>query len=159
MNLALTRIDERLIHGQVMTAWLSVTGSDRILIVDDETYQDEFVQQVLELAAPKNVEVKVLDVAGAKQVFSRDQDERKTILLFKHPLYVWKLIESGVSLREVELGNMGSKPSRNKLCKMVYVSQEEDDLFDRINENGCTVYVRMLPNDPKRLYSEVKNKE
>lgn len=158
MNLALTRIDERLIHGQVMTAWLSATGSDRILIVDDETYQDEFVQQVLELAAPKNVEVKVLDVVGAKQIFNQE-DERKTILLFKHPLYVWKLIEAGISLNEVELGNMGSKPTRNKLCKMVYVSQEEEALFDRINEKGCTVYVRMLPNDPKRLYSEVKNKE
>lgn len=159
MKITLTRIDERLIHGQVMTAWLSVTESKRIIIVDDETYRDEFVQQVLELAAPKSVEVMVLDVESAKVVFDTDDDDRKTIVLFKHPQYVLNLIDAGVQLKEVELGNMGSKPSRNKLCKMVYVSEEENSLFDQINNKGCTVFVRMLPNDPKRLYNEIKNKE
>lgn len=156
MKITLTRIDERLIHGQVMTAWLSVTESKRIIIVDDETYRDEFVQQVLELAAPKSVEVKVLDVESAKEVFNSDDDERNTIVLFKHPQYVLNLLNAGVQLEEVELGNMGSKPSRNKLCKMVYVSKEEDAIFNQISEKGCTVFVRMLPNDPKRLYKEIK---
>ena len=63
MSLRLVRIDDRLIHGQVVAGWLRALGGKRIVIVDDATARDEFLREVLTLAAPQGVPVEVLDVA------------------------------------------------------------------------------------------------
>ena len=64
MSLRLVRIDDRLIHGQVVAGWLRALGARRIVIVDDATAGDEFLREVLTLAAPQGVPVEVLDLAG-----------------------------------------------------------------------------------------------
>ena len=64
MSLRLVRIDDRLIHGQVVAGWLRAIGAKRIVIVDDATARDEFLREVLTLAAPEGVPVEVHDLAS-----------------------------------------------------------------------------------------------
>lgn len=155
MKIVLSRIDERLIHGQVMTAWLTATKARRIIIIDDSISNDGFMKQVLMMAAPSNVEVIINSVKQSKKYFDDINDETPTILLFKHPNTVLKIVDLGIPLREIEIGNMSSKPTRYKLCKMVYINKEEEHIFNQLNKKCCTVFVRMLPNDNKRLFDEV----
>lgn len=51
-NLVLTRIDDRLIHGQVMTAWIKQKNAVQVVVADDEVAEDEFMINVLEMAVP-----------------------------------------------------------------------------------------------------------
>ena len=69
MTLKLVRVDDRLIHGQVVAIWLKALGAKRIVIVDDKTAADEFLREILMLAAPPGVPVEVHDVAiGTERV-------------------------------------------------------------------------------------------
>lgn len=66
-EIVLARIDDRLIHGQVMTAWLQFTGGNHIVIVDDATARDEFTKSIMSMAVPNGIKLSILGVAdGAK---------------------------------------------------------------------------------------------
>lgn len=154
MNIVLNRIDERLIHGQVMTAWLSHVKARRIIIVDDDVFNDDFMKQVLLLAAPVSTEVVILNVEKTAREIVDNNDDIPTILLYKTPTSVLKLLESGVDLQKVDIGNMGAKPGRNKICKNVYASDSEIELFEKIQNRNCILSIHMLPNDPVKTLND-----
>ena len=58
-NVLLARVDDRLIHGQVMTAWMKLLPAKEIIVIDNKVAKDEFMITVLEMAAPTGVKVKV----------------------------------------------------------------------------------------------------
>lgn len=154
MNIVLNRIDERLIHGQVMTAWLAHVKAKRIIIVDDDVFNDDFMKQVLVLAAPVSTEVMIFNIEKMAGEFTSNDDDIPTILLYKNPASVLKLLESGVGLKCVDIGNMGAKPGRNKICKNIYASDDELALFEKIQNKNCKLSVQMLPNDPVRTLND-----
>lgn len=154
MKIALCRVDERLIHGQVMTSWIGNTGVQRIAIIDDELYNDDFMKQVLVLAAPTNIKIKVLNVDKFKELMDKNIDDKKAIVLFKHPKYVLEALKKGIEIKEVIIGNMGPNSEREKLTKNVYLSPKERELLNEIDELNCKVYLQMLPSDEKRSFKE-----
>jgi PTS system mannose-specific IIB component len=154
VKIVLSRIDERLIHGQVMTAWLGFTKANRIIIVDDEIYKDDFMKQVLVLAAPSNIQVEVYNVEKMAEQYLKDTNNTAAIVLFKNPLYALKLLEKNINLGSIDLGNIGSVPKRNKVCKNIYLTDSEKETLKKISEIGCKVFVRMLPNDSVKELKE-----
>ncbi len=76
-EVVLTRIDDRLIHGQVITAWVRVTKANRILIVDNDVAADPFLTKVLKMASPPGMEVKILDVYNAIEYLKEDNDVKE----------------------------------------------------------------------------------
>lgn len=154
MKIALCRVDERLIHGQVMTSWIGYAGVDRIAIVDDELYNDDFMKQVLTLAAPPNIKIKVLNVDKFKELMDKKVDDKKAIVLFKHPKYVLGALKNGIEINEVIIGNMGPNSEREKKTKNVYLSSKEVEILEQIDESNCKVYLQMLPNDDKKPFKE-----
>ena len=64
-NIRLIRVDDRLIHGQVVTSWITQTGSKKIMIIDDELYENEFLKDVFAAAAPRGIPVEVMNVDHA----------------------------------------------------------------------------------------------
>ena len=83
-NLVLTRIDDRLIHGQVMTAWIRNRKADQVVIVDDGTANDEYMIEVLEMAIPEEIAIGIFTKEEGVQFFEQGLDA-PTILLVKWP--------------------------------------------------------------------------
>lgn len=79
-NLVLTRIDDRLIHGQVMTAWIKNRKADQVVIVDDGTANDEYMIEVLEMAIPEEIAIGIFTKEEGVQFFEQGLDA-PTILL------------------------------------------------------------------------------
>ena len=71
-NIVLIRIDDRLIHGQVVTQWIKDTNGNRILIVDDKLVNDRMMMRILKAAAPPGVKVEVMTVADAETELKQD---------------------------------------------------------------------------------------
>ena len=86
------RVDERLIHGQVMTAWVKKYWIKKIILVDDEIVQDSFMQEVLSMSAPQGVKVEVRSAADAAAELSEDTSEDNVMLLFKELKYAGLLV-------------------------------------------------------------------
>ena len=82
-DIRLTRIDNRLIHGQVMTAWVKKYWIKKIILVDDEIVKDDFMKEVLTLSAPSGVKIEVRSAADAVAELKKDDSNESTMLLLK----------------------------------------------------------------------------
>ena len=149
MIIALARIDDRLIHGQVVTAWLQAIGKcDEILICDDKARTDELLRQVLRAAAPPGIAVRVLSIDETIAEFNHKADDpRRVLLLARSPEPMLRLIENGLAINHINLGGMGAGPGRRHVYRSVSLSEEDMNSLRRIQEKGVTVDLRMVPSD------------
>lgn len=148
MSLALVRIDERLIHGQVVAVWLRALGADRIVIVDDATARDEFLREVLVLAAPPGVPVEVHGIEdGAKRCAELAVSTERTIVLLRSPRTALALRKAGVPFDVLNLGGLGAGPGRNRLHKTISVSADELRDLRALEALGTRVEIQIVADD------------
>ena len=147
-GIALVRIDDRLIHGQVVVKWLRYVECDEVLIVDDQLAQDSFMQTVLRLAAPPEVPVRV--VAGGEapgKLAAAGAGGRRTMILLKAPQTALALLNDGVAFSELNVGGLASGPRTRRLYKSVSASAEQIAALREIAARGVRVYFQMVPED------------
>ncbi len=141
------RVDERLIHGQVMTSWVKKYWIKKIILVDDDIVQDDFMKDVLVLSAPQGVKVEVRSAADTAAALEDEKSEENTMLLFKDLRYVQLLVNYGFPLKELNIGNIGSAPGRKAITREVYVSEEEKEILRELSGKEIFVYIQKLPQD------------
>ncbi len=148
MSLRLVRIDDRLIHGQVVAVWLRALGAKRIVIVDDATAGDEFLREVLALAAPQGVPVEVWDVAGgAARCLELVGDPEPVLVLARSPRTILGLRQAGVPIEVVDLGGMGAGPGRRRLHKTISASEDELRELRELEQLGTRVEIQIVVDD------------
>ncbi len=147
-NIALTRIDDRLIHGQVVTAWVKQTNANQIVIVDDPLTKDMFMQRILRSAAPAGITVQVMSRENGAAWLKEDSPAGEgVIILVKGPEALEYLLDAGVKLPVIVLGGMGNKPGRKKFNKNVSASDEEVECLKRLEQKGSTVQFQLVPDE------------
>ena len=113
MTLKLVRVDDRLIHGQVVAVWLRAVGAHRIVIVDDRTARDEFLRDLVVLAAPQGVEVEVWGVdEGTSRVADLASSKDDVFVLMRSPVTALQLRKAGVPFDVLNVGGIGAGPGR-----------------------------------------------
>ncbi|MDD4570601.1 MAG: PTS sugar transporter subunit IIB [Tepidanaerobacteraceae bacterium] len=147
-NIVLARIDDRLIHGQVVTSWVKQTNANRIIIVDNPLTKDVFMQRLLKAAAPSGISVSILTTEDAVKFLKEEPSAGENIIiLVKVPEAIEALIDGGVVLDKVILGGMGAKEGRSRFNKNVSASSKEVECIKRILEKGVSMYYQMVPNE------------
>ena len=147
-KIVLTRIDDRLIHGQVVTSWIKQTGGNKIFIIDEALTKDVFMQKIFKAAAPSDVEVEVLTVGqAADQLAGVPGDNEKVIILVKTPQVLEELSERGITLERIILGGIGAKEGRKKFNRNVSASPEEIDSMARMIRKGIEIYFQLVPTE------------
>ncbi|MBI3750922.1 MAG: PTS sugar transporter subunit IIB [Chloroflexi bacterium] len=157
MSLKLVRVDDRLIHGQVVAIWLKSLGARRIVIVDDRTARDDFLREILELASPPGVPVEVLDVEqGIERVRGLVNDPEPVFVLMRSPLTAVKLREAGIEFPLLNVGGIGAGPGRKPLYRNISASPEEIAAMQQLEALGTKVELRIVENDRPVMFSSVK---
>ena len=145
-NIVLIRIDDRLIHGQVVTQWIKDTNGNRILIVDDKLVNDRMMMRILKAAAPPGVKVEVMTVADAEKELKQDAVPGENIvILVKVPKVLEELIDAGIPMQKIVLGGMGLPPQRKKFNKNVAATEEEVECMKRIVAKGVPMEFQLVP--------------
>lgn len=145
-NIVLARIDDRLIHGQVMTAWMKTRPAKRILVIDDKVAADAFMIEVIELAAPTGVKVDVYSCDQAIEALKNGLDT-PTILLAKVPDTYKRLMDGGIALGEINLGGMGMAPGRKMLYKNIAASEVERSVMKDFLAQGIDIKIQIIPSE------------
>jgi len=147
-NIALARIDDRLIHGQIVTAWCRTTSVTTILIADDALVNDNFTQRLLKAAAPPDISVMIMSIEMAGVFLKEDAEPNERIMLLtKVPEAMEKLADDGVAFQTIVLGGMGMKPGRNRFNKNVSASPEEVACMKRIVDRGIDMQYQLVPRE------------
>ena len=147
-NLVLTRIDDRLIHGQVMTAWIKNKNAEQVVIIDDGVAQDDFMINVLENAVPDDIGIGIFSKEDGVTFFSRPL-EAATIILAKTPQVLEYMIDRGINITEIDLGGMGAKGDRESLYHTISTNKEENDSFKRLIEKDIDTFIQIMPQNDK----------
>lgn len=148
MDIRLARIDSRLLHGQVATAWTKSVSPNRIIVVSDSVSKDELRKTLLTQAAPVGVKVNVVPVQKLADVWDDPRFATvKALLLFETPQDVAKAVESGVKLDKVNIGSMSHSEGKRMLTNAVAVDEEDIKTLEYLRDNGITFDVRKVPAD------------
>lgn len=159
MSIQFIRIDDRLIHGQVVTAWIKNYQAKNVLIVDDGVAKDEFLQSVLKMAAPSGIKLFIRGTEDLEKTVEQfEASEKNTVVLLKTPQTAKKLFDAGVKLRELNVGGMGANRYRKGLYKNISASDEELQVLTELEEEGVKVYFRTVPADREVLLNSVVKK-
>ena len=125
MSIVLARVDDRLIHGQVMTSWLNYTGATKIVVIDDVTANDSFLTMIIKTLVPANIKTEVVREDACIAMVQALDERDKVIMLAKTPAPYVMMAESGICLDKVNIGGMGIKPGRKTIYKNISASEEE----------------------------------
>lgn len=150
IKFALVRIDSRLLHGQVATAWTKAVQPTRIIVVSDAVSKDELRKKLIEQAAPPGVKANVVPIA---KMFEVAKDPRfgntKALLLFENPQDVVRAIEGGVDIKEVNVGSMAHSVGKVLVNKVLSMDAKDVEAFETMKKAGVKFDVRKVPNDNK----------
>jgi mannose/fructose/N-acetylgalactosamine-specific phosphotransferase system component IIB len=145
----LTRLDDRLIHGQVMAVWVRHLNIDTILVIDDDSADDDFSRKLMHMAMPKGIALTISRVADAAAHIARiAENEARALLLFKD-VQSLATVHAAVGLAHINVANLGMQPGRSLLWRSVATSAEELALLRQIESSGAHVYLQMVPSDRK----------
>ncbi|MCJ7841349.1 mannose/fructose/sorbose PTS transporter subunit IIA [Lederbergia sp. NSJ-179] len=153
----LARIDSRLLHGQVATAWTKTTRPTRIIVVSDAVAKDELRKKLIQQAAPSGVKAHVVPVKKMIELAKDDQHfgGQRALLLFENPQDVVRAVEGGVPLETINVGSMAHSPGKVQPNKVLAFSQEDIDAFAKLKEAGLKFDVRKVPSDSKGNMDEI----
>lgn len=147
-NLKLTRIDFRLIHGQVMTRWVKKYDIEDIVVIDDRSATSALLRKILLGAAPAGVNVTVETVESAADKFQNGQFPKGSLLiLFKNTetaLTAWK---AGVKYPSLQVGGIEGAGDKKNIFKNVVMSAEEAQHLKELGENDVRVFFQPIPED------------
>ena len=146
----LARIDTRLLHGQVATAWTKAVSPTRIIVVSDAVSKDELRKSMIEQAAPPGVKANVVPIAKMIEVAKDPRfGNTKALLLFENPQDVVRAIEGGVDIKEVNVGSMAHSVGKVLVNKVLSMDAKDVEAFETMKKAGVTFDVRKVPNDSK----------
>ena len=141
MTIVGCRIDGRLIHGQVANLWTTKLNISRIMVIDDEVAQNDIEKSGLKLATPPGVKLSILPVAkAAENILAGKYDSKPDRFL--------RLIEAGVQLETLNVGNMSQSDETRAITRSINVVDADVEDFNKIHEKGVKLTAQMVPNDP-----------
>lgn len=153
MSIKMIRIDDRLIHGQIVTAWAKNLNAGKIWIVDDGVAQDDFIKGVMQMVAPSDRELIISGIAEVPALLEKlDGEGDNVLILVKYPYVAQEIFKAGVKLKELNIGGMGASAERKKLFKNISASQAEKDTLKEIQDSGVDVYFQVTPDEKRTEY-------
>ncbi|MFZ5468235.1 MAG: PTS sugar transporter subunit IIB [Myxococcota bacterium] len=144
--ISLVRIDNRLIHGQVVEAWLPYLEAKRVVVADDEAAQSPLIRAAMGLAVQSAIEVRIVPLAEAN--FSAlAADPVRTLVLLRDVRGVAHAQQAGLPPTRVNLGNVHFAPGRKQVSPSVFLSPEELSVLRMLGESGFEVDARAVPSE------------
>lgn len=147
-DIAFLRIDDRLIHGQVIVGWLPEIKPDNLVVVNDSVAEDAMRQDLMSLSVPPDVE---LEFYSTSDITDEDVNESSFILV-SSPKDAWECLQKGIKPQRFNVGGMHSKDGKEEIFEALHVDDEDRKYFDLIIKSGVEPIFQPTPqNEPKRL--------
>ncbi|MER2175121.1 MAG: PTS sugar transporter subunit IIB [Carnobacterium sp.] len=156
MSITAVRIDGRLIHGQVANLWTTKLGINRIMVVDDGVTTNAIEKSGLKLATPAGVKLSILSIEkAATNLLAGKYDSQRLLIIAKKPDRLLKLVELGVPIKKINVGNMSQSDESKSITRSINVIDEDIENFKKLTENGVELVSQMVPNDREEKFMDL----
>ena len=149
MPIVLLRVDDRLVHGQVVEGWLPTLGADLVVVVSDVSASDPVQSALMKMALPSGVGLLVLGVADAAAALASPQmAARRALVLVPAPSEALALLENGVAVERVNVGGLHFTIGKVQLGRALFLDEKDKAALRAIAARGVHLEGRSLPSDP-----------
>jgi PTS system N-acetylgalactosamine-specific IIB component len=145
-NILLTRIDNRLIHGQVATQWTSTIGANLILVANDDVASNKMRQKLM--AAPQGVATRYFSVQKTIDVIHKAAARQHIFLIVENPEDALRLVKGGVPIKKLNIGNMHMSEGKRQVATSVAVNDEDVAAFRALQDAGVELSIQRVPSTP-----------
>ena len=146
-NIVLTRIDNRLIHAQVATQWSGVIGANLLLVANDEVSTNKMRQGLMDMAAPGYAQTRYWSLQKTIDTIHKASDRQMIFIICESPQDVLTLVEGGVPIKKVNIGNMHMAEGKRQVATVVAVDDKDVAAFKRLQELGVELEIRRVPQE------------
>lgn len=147
-NIVLTRIDNRLIHGQVATQWCGTLSTNLILVANDSVSEDTFRQGLMDMAAPSYATTRYWTIQKTIETIHKASDRQIIFIICETPTDVLRLVEGGVPIKKVNIGNMHMVEGKRQVATCVAVDEADVAAFRKLQELGVELEIKRVPDTP-----------
>ncbi len=148
MSLVLARVDDRLIHGQVVVGWVRALEANVIVVADDVVAADPMQKMILPLAVPPQIQVEILPVhEAARRLKAGEFEAQRVVLLFSSLTSALVFVKAGGHLSDLNVGGLRQSPGRLPISVSVAVGPEDVTCVRALDALGVVIELRMLPAD------------
>ncbi|MBI5744370.1 MAG: PTS sugar transporter subunit IIB [Elusimicrobia bacterium] len=145
----LYRVDDRLVHGQVVEGWVPHLRAEELAVVSDEIAGDEMRRAIMRFATPEGVDLKILTVAEAGAYLPEaEKSARKVLLLLPGLTEAVQLSGKGLRIPSLNIGGMHYSAGKNfSIGKAIFLSQEDCTALKALSAAGIAIEGRGVPSD------------
>jgi len=145
----LVRIDNRLIHGQIIETWLPYTGARRVFVANDELAHDVLQQEIMSLAIPQTVDSFFVSVEGLSRAVKENGNGEGSdvIVLFSNCSDARRAFDAGFDFDILNVGNVHYSPGKRQVSPSVALSDEDENCLRHLSRKGVELDFRCVPND------------
>ncbi len=145
MAIVFARIDNRLIHGQVVEGWLPVTKVNEVVVVSSSAAASSLMKKMLRMSLPSGYGLNILDGESAVQ-YLKDHAKEAIFLILEDFSSLLYIVENGVKIESVNIGNTKYEEGKKEYREGVYLNEEEIALVKNLSDKGVKFEVRALPS-------------
>lgn len=145
------RIDNRLIHGQVIETWIPYCKSKFVIVANDELAEDPLRQEIMKLAIPKNIKIffsKIVDLMATIDEIKSYKKQSSIFVLFADCKDARRAFDSGLKFYVLNIGNLHYSPGKKQVCDHVFLAKEDISCLKYLEKQGITLDFRCVPNNP-----------
>lgn len=146
-NILLTRIDNRLIHGQVGVTWVNHLGANLIVVVNDEVADDEVQQNLMDMVVPDVIGTRYFTLQKTIDVIHMASEDQLIFMVCRTPQDVLKLVEGGVPIKKVNIGNMHFSEGKQQVTSTVSLDESDKEAFRKLHKLGVQLEIRRVPDE------------
>lgn len=153
------RIDDRLLHGQVVAFWSNSLQISRVMVINDEVANDELQKTFLRMVAAANIRTSILTKEIAvKNILNDKYLGQKVMIIVKNPKDLLDLIDSGLDIKEVNVGNMAARKDTIHVKRSISITQSELDNFLELERRRVVLTAMMVPDEGKNYLKDYLKK-
>ena len=146
LDIVLTRIDARLIHGQVATQWCGSVGANLLLVANDDVAVNEMRQGLMNMAAPAYAQTRFFSIEKTCAIISKASPQQHIAIICDCPQDVLRLVEGGVPIKKVNIGNMHMAEGKRQVATSVAVNDDDVACFKKLQDLGVELEIRRVPD-------------
>ncbi|WP_080796539.1 PTS sugar transporter subunit IIB [Corynebacterium pacaense] len=155
-GIVLARVDQRLVHGIVVTRWATETRATRIMVIDDTVSRDEMLKSSMRLSKPVGTGMSIIDTDKAIANFlAGNYANQRVLIVVKEPATYLRLAEAGVEIPGINLGIIFYSEGKKKLSSWVAVDEREEADLRALRDRGIPLSIRYVPSDPEQPLTEI----
>lgn len=164
MSVVLARIDNRLLHGIIVTQWAPQSGSNRVMVIDDDTANNAVSKATMKMARPAGNAISIITEEKALTNFkSGKYDPEKLLILAKEPKTFLDLVNSGVKINKLIIGGTTARENGIEISKRAFADDAEIADYEKLLEKGVELISQYVPADKevvvtKEFLEDRKNK-